>query len=80
MTIMLTILINYQGTQEEEASEDSRRFCVRDTVRTTPHHHHRVVSPIDLRARRNKYSTYDRRKDARRSDTRYHPLQNTARQ
>jgi len=63
--------------EEDELSGDTRRFCVRDTVRNTPHT--RVLSPIDLRARRNKYSTYDRRKDARtRTDNRY-PIQNQSR-
>eukprot|EP00090_Calanus_glacialis_P005930 TRINITY_DN14639_c0_g1_i1.p1 TRINITY_DN14639_c0_g1~~TRINITY_DN14639_c0_g1_i1.p1 ORF type:complete len:1421 (-),score=247.02 TRINITY_DN14639_c0_g1_i1:1497-5759(-) len=63
-----------KGSDEDDEvdSHEQRRFCVRDTVRNTPHP--RVLSPIDpdLRARRNKYSTFDRRKDARtRIDKRY---------
>lgn len=63
-----------KGSDEDDEvdSREQRRFCVRDTVRNTPHP--RVLSPIDpdLRARRNKYSTFDRRKDARtRIDKRY---------
>jgi len=64
-----------KGSSEEDEvdSQEHRRFCVRDTVRNQPET--RVLSPIDPidpRTRRNKYSTFDRRKDARtRIDKRY---------
>ena len=48
---------------DEVDNQEQRRFCVRDTVRNSPEN--RIVPPPDLRARRNKYSTFDRRKDAR---------------